>query len=121
MISRLALSPRLQRLGAGALATLVCAYGVYLLGRTLNHAYPISEWLVWSLAPVWGYALLLNGSCVAFGSFLARRLLQRRPLPALERLLQSMMLGLTAFVLALYVLGPILRSTRSRSTSRVPT
>lgn len=105
MISRLALSPRLQRLGAGVAATLVCAYGVYVLGRTLDRAYPISQWLVWSLAPVWGYALLFNASCVAFGSFLARRLLQRRPLPALERLLQSMMLGLTAFVLALYVLG----------------
>jgi hypothetical protein len=105
MISRFALSPRLQRLGAGVAATLICSYGVYALGRTLDRAYPVSEWLVWSLAPVWGYALLFNASCVAFGSFLARRLLQRRPLPALERLLQSMVLGLTAFVLALYVLG----------------
>jgi hypothetical protein len=60
---------------------------------------------VWRLAPLWGYALLFNLSCVAFGAFLLKRLLGERELPALERLLHSMMLGLTGFVLAWYVAG----------------
>ncbi len=105
MISRLVSSPRVQRLLAAVAATLVCGAGVYLLGRRLDEAYPVSEWLVWRLAPIWGYALLFNASCVAFGAFALRRLLGERELPALERLLASMMLGLVGFVLALYVLG----------------
>jgi hypothetical protein len=99
------LSPRIQRLAAGIAATLVCGYGTYVLGQALDPYYPIKEWLVWRLAPIWGYALLFNLSCVAFGAFLLRRLLGQRQLPALERLLQSMMLGLTAFVLGLYAVG----------------
>jgi hypothetical protein len=105
MISRFALSPRVQRLLSGVAATLICGVGIYVLGGRLDEVYPVSEWLVWRLAPIWGYALLFNASCVAFGAFLTRRLLGNRELPALERLLQSMMLGLTAFVLSLYVLG----------------
>jgi hypothetical protein len=105
MIFGLASSARVRSVLRGAAATLICGAGTYVLGRRLNEAYPLSEWLVWSLAPIWGYALLFNAACVACGSFLLRRLLGARQLPALERLLQSMMLGLTAFVLALYVLG----------------
>ncbi|MES1184141.1 MAG: hypothetical protein ABUL60_10015 [Myxococcales bacterium] len=105
MISRFVPSPRIRRLLAGAAAGVVCLAGGYLLSRKLDEAYTISEWLIWRLAPIWGYTLLFNASCVAFGAFLTRKLLQQRPLPALERLLQSMMLGLTAFVLSLYVLG----------------
>ena len=105
MISRLALSPRIRRLLAGVVASFICIAGVYVLSGKLDAAYPISDWLVWRLAPIWGYTLLFNASCVAFGSFLLRQLVQDRPMPALERLLQSMMLGLTAFVVALYVLG----------------
>lgn len=105
MIPRLVPTPRVRHLLVGTAATLVCAAGIYLLGRRLDAVYPVSQWLVWSLAPVWGYALLFNLSCVVFGSFLVRKLLQERTLPAIERLLQSMMLGLTAFVLVLYVLG----------------
>jgi hypothetical protein len=106
MLSRFASpSPRVQRLLAAVAATIICGIGFYVLGRRLDEVYPVSEWLVWRLAPIWGYALLFNVSCVAFGAFLLRRLLGNREIPALERLLQSMMLGLTAFVLALYVLG----------------
>ena len=84
---------------------LVCAAGVFVLARTLNEHYAIKAWLVWRLLPIWGYAILFNASCVSFGAFLLRRLLGERELPALERLLQSMMLGLTAFVLGLYAEG----------------
>jgi hypothetical protein len=105
MISRFTPSPAGKRVLLGVAATLICAGGVYVFGRRLDQSYPVSEWLVWSLAPVWGYALLFNLASVVFGAFLTRRLLQDRQLPALERLLQSMMLGLVAFVLALYALG----------------
>lgn len=105
MISRLALSPRAQRLLAAVAASLICGAGVYFFGRAVNDAYPVSEWLVWRLAPIWGYTLLFNASCVVGGAYLLRRLLGERELPALERLLQSAMLGLVAFVLVWYVLG----------------
>jgi hypothetical protein len=105
MLPRLALSPRVVRFASGLAAALTCAVGVYVLGRTLDESYPVREWLTWRLAPVWGYALLFNVAAVTGGAFLLRRLLGDRPLPALERLLQSMMLGLTSFVLLLYVAG----------------
>ncbi len=105
MLPRLALSPRVVRFARAFAAALTCCAGVYVLGRTLDQHYPIREWLSWRLAPVWGYALLFNISAVAGGSFLLRKLLGDRPMPALERLLQSMMLGLTSFVLLLYVAG----------------
>ena len=98
-------SPRIQRLTASVAVTLVCGYGAYVLGTALDPHYPIKEWLVWQLLPIWGYAILFNLSCVACGSFLLRRLLGQRELPVLERLLQSMMLGLVAFVLGLYAAG----------------
>lgn len=87
------------------MAAAVCGVGTWLLARNLDPHYPLAEWLVWRLLPIWGYTLLFNLSCVAFGAFLLRRLLGPRELPALERLLQSMMLGLTSFVLALYLGG----------------
>jgi hypothetical protein len=105
MLPRLAVSPRVQRLLLGLAATVVCGVGVYLFSTTVDAHYPIREWLIWRLAPVLGYTLLLNVSAVAFGSFLLRRVLGDRELPALERLLHSMVLGLTAFVLCWYILG----------------
>lgn len=98
-------SSNIGRWAAGLAAGVACGYGAYALGQAVDPYYPIKSWLVWRLAPVWGYALLFNVGCVAFGSFLLKRLLGERELPALERLLQSMMLGLTGFVLAWYVAG----------------
>ena len=97
--------PHLKRLAVSGAAMLICGFGVYILGKALDPHYPLKTWLVWRLLPIWGYALLFNLSCVAFGSYLLRLLLGTRELPALERLLQSMMLGLTAFVLGLYAAG----------------
>lgn len=105
MLSRLHLSPRISRAATAIAAALVCAFGTYTLAKTLEGSYPVKEWLVWDLLPIWGYTLLFNASCVAFGSFALRHLLGQRELPAIERLLQSMMLGLVSFVLGLYVLG----------------
>lgn len=95
----------LRKLAVGLAAAATCGYGAYYFGVTVDRYYPIHTWLLWRVAPIWGYALLLNASAVAFGSLLVRRLMGDRELPALERLLQSMMLGLVAFVLALYVAG----------------
>jgi hypothetical protein len=105
VLQRIANSRRVQRaLGAFAAAA-ICAVGSYLFGEAVNNHYPIREWLVWRLAPIWGYTLLFNASSLAFGSYLLKRLLGERELPALERLLQSMMLGLVGFVLCLYTVG----------------
>ncbi len=105
MLTPVAVSPRVQRLLSGLTATVVCAVGAYLFAEATGARYPIAEWLTWRLAPVWGYTLLFNVSAVAFGAFLLRRLLGERPVPAIERLLHSMMLGLTAFVLCWYLIG----------------
>ncbi len=104
MLQRL-FTPRVRGLTAGLAATLICGYGAYVFGKAVDPHYPIQTWLVWRLLPIWGYAILFNVSAVAFGAFLLRHLLGSRELPALERLLQSMMLGLTGFVLALYAVG----------------
>ncbi|RYZ03125.1 MAG: hypothetical protein EOO73_28875 [Myxococcales bacterium] len=98
-------SLNLRKLAAGVAAASICGYGAYYFGAAVDRYYPIHTWLLWRVAPIWGYALLLNASAVAFGALLVRRLLGEREIPALERLLQSMMLGLVAFVLALYVAG----------------
>lgn len=105
MLPRPAVSFSIQRLLSGAAAAAVCGVGVYWFGKTVDVHYAVREWLIWRLLAVGGYALLFNASCVAFGAFLLRRLLAERQLPALERLLQSMMLGLTAFALCLYGFG----------------
>ena len=105
MFPRLAVPLRVQRLLGGLAATVVCGVGAYLFSTTVDNHYPVREWLIWRLAPIWGYTLLFNLGSVAFGSFLLRRLLGERELPALERLLHSMLLGLTAFVLGWYLLG----------------
>lgn len=105
MLSRLAVPSRVQRLLGGLAATVVCGVGAYLFSQAVDARYPVSEWLVWRLAPIWGYTLLFNVSAVAFGSLLLRLLLRERELPALERLLFSMVLGLTAFVLVWYLFG----------------
>jgi hypothetical protein len=105
MLPQIVLTARVRKWLGGAAATAICCVGVFLLTRNLDHHYPVKEWLVWRLAPVWGYTLLLNAACVAFGAFALRRLLGSRELPALERLLQSMMLGFACFVLALYLVG----------------
>ena len=78
---------------------------MYLFVGVVDRHYAVENWLVWRLLPIWAYALLFNVACVALGAFLLRKLLQQRELPALEELLQSMMLGFTAFVLALYLCG----------------
>ncbi len=76
-----------------------------MFGENVDGHFDVQQWLVWRLLPIWAYLLLFNIACVACGAFLLRKLLQQRELPALEELLQSMMLGLTAFVLALYLCG----------------
>src|SRR5688500_8558711 len=107
MLERLTPSPRVQRALIGVAALLVCAAGCYQLGRALDRSYPIAEWLVWRLAPTWASAPLFSLSAVTFGAFLLNKLLGPRQLPAIERLLQSMMLALVAFVLGLYLLGSL--------------
>ena len=105
MLGRFALPARIQNILRALLAALICGAGAYLFQSKLDGHYDVEQWLVWRLMPIWAYALLFNVACVALGAFLLRKLLQQRELPALEELLQSMMLGLTAFVLAFYVCG----------------
>ncbi len=85
----------------------VCVAGVVIYAGVLDEKYPIAEWLVWRLMPVWGYTLLWNVACVAAGAAVLRLLLRGRDLPVVEWLLQSMALGVVLFTLALYLFGSI--------------
>jgi hypothetical protein len=85
----------------------VCVAGVVIYARVLDAKYPVAEWLVWRLMPVWGYALLWNAACVAGGAAVLRLLLRGRDVPVVEWLLQSMAVGLVLFTLALYLFGSI--------------
>ena len=86
-------------------AALICALGVVLFARVLDQHYPLRDWLVFRLIEVWGYTLLFNAACVSGGAALLRLLVGKRALPALEWLVISMCLGLTAFVVCFFVAG----------------
>jgi hypothetical protein len=88
----------LPRLVRGLLVAMVCGVGLVVYADVLDRAYPIRQWLIWQLLPLWGYTLLWSAACVAGGSSVLRWLLGGRNLPAIERLLLSMAVGAVLFV-----------------------
>jgi hypothetical protein len=86
-----------------AVALFGCRY--YL--RAVERVYPVGKWLFWTVAPLWGWSLVLNLAWAAFGSVLLRRALRVRGLLPLERLVLAGALGSVGFVLALYGFGAL--------------
>lgn len=97
----------LTKLVRGLGVAVACALGLFVYSGVLDRAYPIKEWLIWTLLPLWGYTLVWSAACVAAGSSLLRLLLQGRRLPALERLLLSMATGAVLFVVAWNIGGAL--------------
>jgi hypothetical protein len=85
----------------------ICVAGVALLGQSINPAYPWRDWLAWRLLELWAYCLYFNLACAAFGHLVVTRWLRLTGLPALERFVTSMAVGLVAFTLAMYGAGAL--------------
>jgi hypothetical protein len=81
------------------------AIGCFFFLRAVDRSYPVEEWLVWRLLPIWGYTLLFNLACVASGAALLRAILPGKRFPPLELLVLGMATGVVLFVFGLYLLG----------------
>jgi hypothetical protein len=100
--------PRLAlKLGRGLAVAAVCVVGLLVCVQVWGRSYPVRDWLVWRLLPLWGYTLVWTAACVAAGSSVLRWLLRGQKLPAVERLLHSMTIGVAGFGSVSYVLGAL--------------
>ncbi|MBX7078409.1 MAG: hypothetical protein K1X88_04410 [Nannocystaceae bacterium] len=88
-------------------AALVCVVGLAVFAATVNRHYPLRDWLLWRVGLLWIYIALWLAACVGMGRFVLRKLLRERELPLAETWLQSMAVGLVAFVLCLYAAGTV--------------
>lgn len=80
--------------------------GVWVYGATLNHSYPIRDWLFWTLSPLWVACATFSAACVSLGALALRRLWGGTPpWPLLETLVQCFSIGLVGFTLAMYAAG----------------
>jgi hypothetical protein len=93
----------LRKLGVVAITSV----GAVVLWRALGPHYPVKEWLIWRLLPIWGYTLLFNAACVSGGACILRYVLRVRGLPAFEQLLMAMAVGVVEFALLHYLAGAV--------------
>ncbi len=87
-----------------ALAVGLAGTGVYL--NVLDQVYPIDTWLFWSMAALWGWLFTFSLACVCMGQLILERML-RLALNPLESALQSMSVGVVAFVMCMYLGGAL--------------
>lgn len=83
----------------------ICLYGLDYYRAAVDKIYPIETWLVWDLLSIWGWVALLSVSCVSVGHLIVERL--KLDLLPFETLVQSMAVGLVAFVMCMYVGGAL--------------
>jgi hypothetical protein len=77
-----------------------------LLGY-VNEVYPVTTWLFWPLASVWGYTALLSLAWLSAGHLLLTRAFRLRGLPAIETAALSVPVGVAAFTFCLYAAGVV--------------
>lgn len=86
----------------------VSLWALSFYGRVLNHSYPIRDWLFWPYAYLWLAVALFSLACVSLGFAVLRRSWgERLDWPVLETMLQSFVVGLVGFTLAMYAGGAI--------------
>ena len=85
----------------------ICAGGVAILGQSINPSYPLRDWLTWRLLGVWACCLYFQAACLCLGHVVLTRWLRLTDLPAIERLVVSMAVGVVSFTLAMYVAGAL--------------
>lgn len=91
----------------GLLALFVALFGVWLYAGYVDAIYPLSTWLFWPLASVWGYTALLSLAWLSMGHLLLTRVLGLRSQSALETVAFSVPLGVAAFTLSMYAAGSV--------------
>ncbi|MBN2576582.1 MAG: hypothetical protein JXP73_18605 [Deltaproteobacteria bacterium] len=99
------LHPRRGTVLRSVAVLLLCAGGVALLGRSINPDYPLRDWLTWRLLALWACCLYFDAACLCFGHVVVTRWLRLTDLPAVERFVVSMAVGVVSFALAMYVAG----------------
>lgn len=76
-----------------------------LLAQFLDGVKPLGSWLVWDLARIWGWQLLLSAAWTSVGHLLLARVLRVGGLPVLERWLLAACSGLVIFAIGMYLGG----------------
>ncbi len=97
----------LGKLLCALIVAVICVGGVALYWDQVEPFYPIKDWLFWNVGAIWGWCLLFNLGCLCFGHLALTRWLELGELPVLEKLVSSMVVGLVAFVIAMYVGGAL--------------
>jgi hypothetical protein len=95
-----------HRFVAGGVALVIGLAGTGLYLGVLNRVYPVDTWLFWSMAKVWGWVLSFSLACLCMGQLILERVL-RLELDPLESALQSMAVGVVAFVMSMYLGGAL--------------
>ena len=87
-------------------ALLVVAAGAVTLTLLfLNQHQPLSQWLFWRFATIYGCVLFFGAACLSAGHAALGLLVKNRPLPLRERLLLDFAAGVLLFALAVFLVG----------------
>jgi hypothetical protein len=106
---------RLRWLWARAAHPVVRGAAVLVLGlwattkyaSVVEPAYPLDDWLFWTLLALFGWVGVFNLACFCFGQLILRRVLMLGELPPLEACVQGMMTGVVGFVMFMYAGGAL--------------
>jgi hypothetical protein len=90
-----------------AAALLLCLAGSAVFAYAMNRVFPIQDWLVWTLAKIWGWVFLFSLCTFCLGQFVLVRILKLDQLPVLESAVFSAAIGTVGFTLAMYVAGAL--------------
>jgi hypothetical protein len=85
--------------------TLGTAGVLLFLGVRLNRGYAIKDWLLPTVAVIWGWQLVLAASCLCFGDWLLDRVLKIACPSRAERVALAVPLGAISFGLGVFVAG----------------
>ena len=91
---------------AGA-ALLLGLAGSAVFASAMNRVFPIQDWLVWTLAQIWGWVLLFSLCNFCLGQFVLVRVLKLDQLPVLESAVFSAAIGTVGFTVAMYGAGAL--------------
>ena len=98
------LAPRGRMIRATAVTVAAAAVLVFLAVR-LDRGYAIKDWLLLTVAVIWGWQLVLAAACLSFGDWLLDRVLKISCPSRTERITLAVPLGAISFGLGIFVAG----------------
>ena len=90
-----------------AAALLLCLAGSAVFIKVMGRVFPVKDWLVWTLAQIWGWVLLFNLCTFCLGQFVLVRILKLDQLPVLESAVLGAAIGIVGFTMAMYLAGAL--------------